>query len=493
MATIPYGNKGVRFLNNLPEYGNNYGIPLVSELTMFINGVTLAPAEVVYAVRFYLEQSNGNKLYSPEIPYNGIGEVTYNFGKIQKNWITQGVSFFYLSVAWEVRTNIVAWGDSYYHGVYGIGAEILNYDLPSITAYNAARSLAVSTTADYSLNCSVSELSTDPALKNYLKYKFQYLDVTWVDAMTIVSAPGVAISTLFSHALPYIESQSYQTRVIVLDKFNTIFAYDVLPTALVPFSVSRRGIGVGKIIEHEDAAMDIEGLVYRNNVLQPKIFMKKPSDPDPDGMEDGDVLLIFNDVLAFSSSNFPQEFGTGFVWDQVGVWPTPYYYWTSMASTSNSIIESFQVSAFKGDNYPSLMFDANVVYYNGYNMPQESAPITVIVKFKGKINFNSFTLTGWGSDHEPKNSPKSFAFFGSNDGMTWTPLYDTIAFANTHQTSASAAMNNSGMAFSYLKMVWRSNQDDNKLTPDPVRPGGYLSTMISVRELVFNASGIRYV
>lgn len=484
MATIPYGNKGVRFLNNLPEYGNNYGIPLVSELTMFINGVTLAPAEVVYAVRFYLEQSNGNKLYSPEIPYNGIGEVTYNFGKIQKNWITQGVSFFYLSVAWEVRTNIVAWGDSYYHGVYGIGAEILNYDLPSITAYNAARSLTVSTTADYSLNCSVSALSTDPALKNFLKYKFQYNNGTWVDVYPLVTAPGFMNNSVFNHSLPYVESQSYQTRVLVQDKFNTIYAYDVLPTAQVPFSVGRYGVGIGKIIENEDAALDIEGPVYRNNVKQPKIFNKKPSDPDPDGMEDGDILLIFNNVLAFSSSNFPQEFGTGIVWGQTGAWPTDFLYWTSMASTSNTMIESFEASMFKGGSYPSSMFNNNSHYADGYFIPVFASPATVIMKFKGKISFNSFTMEGWGQDHEPLNSPKSFAFFGSNDGHTWTPLYDTVAFTNTWKTSATAAMNNSGMQFEYLKMVFRTNQADNNAS---------VATLICVKELKFNVSGIRYV
>lgn len=485
MATIPYGNKGVRFLNNLPEYGNNYGIPLVSELTMFINAVTLDPGEVVYAARFYVEQSNGNKLYSPEIPYNGVGEVAYNFGKIQKNWITQGESFIYVSVAWEVRTNKpVAWGDYYYHGSYGIGAVLLNYDLPLITAYNATRSLAVSTTADYTLNCSVSALSTDPALKNFLKYKFQFLDVTWIDAMTLVTAPGATLSTLFSHALPYVESQSYQTRVLVQDKFNTIYAYDVLPTALVPFSVGRYGVGVGKIIENEDAALDIEGPVYRNNVLQPKIFMKKPSDPDPDGIEDGDVLLIFNDVLAFSSSNFPQEFGTGIVWGQVGAWPTDYLYWTSMASTSNAVIESFEASMFKGGSYPSSMFNNDSNYAEGYFIPVFASPATVIMKFKGKISFNSFTMEGWGQDHEPLNSPKSFAFFGSNDGHTWTPLYDTVAFTNTWKTSATAAMNNSGLQFEYLKMVFRTNQADNNAS---------VATLICVKELKFNVSGIRYV
>ena len=348
MATIPSNAYGVKYLNNLPEYGNTYGIPLVSELTMFINQAIPDAGETIYAARFAVYQANGTYLYSPDIPYNGVGEVSYNFGKILRSWISQGSSYIFLTILCEVRTSKPSYGDNYYHGWFGMGSMLLDYNLPLITAYNAARSLTVSTTVDYSLNCSVSELSTNPTLKNFLKYKFQYNNGTWVDVMTLVTAPGATLSTLFSHALPYVESQSYQTRVLVQDKFNTIYAYDVLPTAQVPFSVGRRGVGAGKIIENEDAALDIEGPVYRNNVLQPKIFMKKPSDPDPDGMEDGDVLLIFNDVLAFSSANFPQEFGTGIVWGQVGAWPTDYLYWTSMASTSNAVIESFEASMFKG-------------------------------------------------------------------------------------------------------------------------------------------------
>jgi len=283
---------------------------------MFINQAIPDAGETIYAARFAVYQANGTYLYSPEIPYNGVGEVSYNFGKILRNWISQGDSFIYLTILCEVRTSKPSYGDYYYHGWFGIGSTLLDYNLPLITAYNVARSLTVSTTADYTLNCSVSELSTDPTLKNYLKYKFQYLDVTWVDAMTIVTAPGATLSTLFSHALPYIESQSYQTRVLVQDKFNTVYAYDVLPTALVPFSIGKYGVGIGKIIENADAALDMEGPFYRNNIKQPKVFMKKPTDPDPDGMEEGDILIIYNDMVAFSSSNFPQEFGTGIVWGQ---------------------------------------------------------------------------------------------------------------------------------------------------------------------------------
>jgi hypothetical protein len=235
-------------------------------------------------------------------------------------------------------------------------------------------------------------------------------------------------------------------------------------------------------------ALRPNGIIYTNlggsSFRQPTIFKKKASDPDPDQMENGDLLIIYSEPEVFSSTNFPQEFGTGYVWGQTGTWPEDFLYWTSMASTSNSVVESIEASMFKGGSYPSLMFNNDPHYAEGYFIPVFASPATVIVKFKGKISFNSFTLSGWGQDHEPLNSPKSFAFFGSNDGHTWTPLYDTKAFTNTHQTSATASMNNSGMQFEYLKMVWRTNQADNNAS---------VATLICVKELKFSVSGIRYV
>lgn len=491
MATIPSNAHGARLLNNLPEYGNGYGIPLVSELTLWISQAIAGPGEIIYAARFHVNQTNGIRLYSPEITYNGVGEVSYNFGIIQKNWITPSESIGpYVSVGWEVRTNKSSgWYQGYeyfYHGWYGLGVSILEYSLPLINLYNAARSLTVPTIVNFTVDCLVSPLSVNSTLRNLLKYKVQYFNGSWVDASALVAAPGVTLNSIINHSLPYLESQSYQTRVVIQDKFNTLYAYDVLPTTLVPLSIGKFGIGVGKVIEHVDAALDIEGKVYRNNLLQPKIFMKKPSDPNPDGMEEGDLLLIFNSVLTFISSNFPQDFGTGYVWGQVGVWPTDFLYWTSTSSITNSIIESIESSSFKGDSYPHLMFNNNTAWNDNVMFPVQSAPITMILKFKGKVQFNSFTLWGWAQGHEVKNSPKSFAFFGSNDGHTWIPLFDTTTFADTYNSSASAAMNNSGMYFKYLKMVWRTNQDNNS-------GNTALATLISFRELTFNASGERYV
>ena len=89
-----------------------------------------------------------------------------------------------------------------------------------------------------------------------------------------------------------------------------------------------------------------------------------------------------------------------------------------------------------------------------------------------------------GQDHEIKNSPKSFVFFGSNDGHTWDTLYDTTSFEDSWKTSKTANMLNSGNYYEYLKMVFRANQDDN---------AGVNGSMIAIGELSFNCSGYKYV
>lgn len=483
---------GVKYLNNLSEYGNTYGIPTVSELTAYIGGATTTVSgEVISHARFTVKLPNGTSITSPDIPYDGIGEISYNFGVIQESWVTTSLETYrYLHMNWEVKTNkYVGWINNepyYYWGWYGDGGQVLPYSLPVITSFNVYRDV-LSTTAIYEINAQVNAISGASPYRNVLKYKFQYDDNgTWTDVNTLTTG-DVSIDTSYSAIGPYAEDESYRVRVVLQDKFNTVYAYDVLPTVLVPLSIGKFGIGVGKIIENEDAALDINGKFYRDNISQPKIFNKKPSDPDPDGMEEGDVLLIYNELEAFSSTNFPQQYGTGYSWSQVGTWPNDYNYWTSMASTSNSIVDSFECSTFKGSAYPHLIFDGSTSWDNNIMLPYGALPAQMVIKFKGTVQFNSFTLHGWAQGHEPKNSPKSFAFFGSNDGHTWISLYDTTAFTDTYNGSATGTMSNSGLYFKYLKMVWRTNQNDNN-TSDLTN-----ATMIAFREITFNVSGYKYV
>lgn len=491
MATVT--SYGIRMLNNLPEYGNTYAIPTVSELTAYIGGATAQSGETITHARFYVELSTGGKLYSPDIPYNGVGEITYNLGIAQQNWVTIGSSFNYISMGWEVKSDLWTggWVDNemyYYWGWYGIGAQTLPYTQPVVSNLDVYRTTP-STAIEFLYSANVAEVSTNPSLINKLYYLFQWNNVgTWTDIGVETESSVLSLTdNTYGSSSGWDETTSYQMRIRLRDKFKTVYAYDVLPTVLVPLSVGKFGIGVGKIIENEDAALDVNGKFYRDNISQPKIFSKKPSDPDPSGMEDGDVLLIYNETQAFSSTNFPQEFGTGYTWAQAGVWPTNYLFWASTSSSNNSIVESIEASAWKADRNPIFMLNGNTAWDNNVMFPYDGCPATVILTFNGIVQFNSFTIWGWAQGHEIKNSPKSFAFFGSVDGHEWQSLYYTTAFPNTYNTSASASMNNSGLYFKYLKMVWITNQNDNNES-DLTN-----ATMISLRNINFNASGYYYV
>lgn len=448
---------------------------------------------VITHVLFELVNYDGTIIYkSVKKEYSGVGIVEQNMGVITPNMLTMTVigdepvyyrmyfRFKFLkadnSVAFE--TLLQSRFCQYYTGI-------------DYKKFFVNRSETIKSTADFIVDVMAKPFIIDNTNYNYLKYKRQYLDnVTqeWINIDSdFVDVPSLNLTSVPSFDLPFIDDMSYSLRLLIKDISGISAINDRLPTSGIVMTWGKDGAGFGKRWEH--GAIDIQGDVFKNDILQPTIYMKKPTDPNPDNMEDWDVLIVYNDVEAFISSNFPQDFGTGYVWGQTGVWPTLYAYWTSMSSSSNSIIESFECSAFKGDGYPILMFDGvkstdPYAYANGFFIPLESVPVTIIFKFKGKIQFNSFALNGWGQDHEIKNSPKSFVFFGSNDGHTWDTLYDTTTFEDSWKTTKTANMLNSGNYYEYLKMVFRSNQDNN---------AGVNGSMIAIGELSFNCSGYKYV
>ena len=63
----------------------------------------------------------------------------------------------------------------------------------------------------------------------------------------------------------YLAASSYDFRLEIVDKFKTSIALNVLPSAEVPMSWGKEGIGVGKI--WEQGALDVGGDVYINNAL----------------------------------------------------------------------------------------------------------------------------------------------------------------------------------------------------------------------------------
>lgn len=447
----------------------------ISTLKLKINGGSVSSGENFTKIEFACPLADGSML-SGTSDYTG-DPIEFNIGLIKKTWPSLISRMLNLTI-WVYESS----GDI--KSISKLTQEILVYNPVEVIEFNVSRNLTDSTIADFRLNYQATSLSN----QNIVSYQRQYLDgVSWIDIDSTPVVTGYTFDSVVTHSLPYLEAETYKLRVIISDLFSSIIIQDKFSTADIPMSWGNKGIGLGKI--YEQGVLDIQGDFFKNDVLQPTIYMKKPTDPDPDNMENGDVLIVYNDVEAFSSANFPQEFGTGYVWGQTGTWPTLYAYWTSMSSSSNPMIESFECSAFKGDGYPILMFDGIKStdpgeYDNGFFIPLESVPVTIIFKFKGKVQFNSFALNGWGQDHEIKNSPKSFVFFGSNDGHNWDTLYDTTSFGDTRKTTITDNMLNAGNYYEYLKMVFRSNQDDN---------AGVDGSMIAIGELSFNCSGFKYV
>lgn len=439
----------------------------------------------IISARFKIIKNNGATIYSPIFPYDGTYPISFSFGLARSEFRYDSAgSYDAIYVTQEVQ---VASGDWWGQEGWTV-LRYREYEKPSASLV-VSRDEADNTQANFSISANVFPIpNLYNSEMNSLTYKMQVLlENVWTDITSFITSGTLSFNDIISNILPYSTELSYKTRFVIKDLIYEVYAYDTLPTSSIVMTWGKDGAGFGK--RWERGAIDMFGDFWKNNILQPTIFKKKPSDPNPDNMEDGDVLIVYNDVEAFSSANFPQEFGTGYVWGQTGVWPTLYAYWTSMSSSSNPMIESFECSAFKGDGYPILMFDGIKstdpgAYANGFFIPLESAPVTIVFKFNGKVQFNSFALNGWGQDHESKNSPKSFVFFGSNDGHTWDTLYDTTSFEDSWKTTKTANMLNSGNYYEYLKMVFRSNQDDN---------AGVNGSMIAIGELSFNCSGYKYV
>lgn len=447
----------------------------ISTLKLKINGGSVSSGQIFAKVDFACPLADGSMLTGTS-DYTG-SLVEFNIGLIKKTWPSLTTRLLSFTI-WVYDSS----GDQKFSSKQT--QQVLVYNPIEVLEFNVSRNLTESTTADFRLKYLASNLND----QNIVNYKRQYLSgLTWVDIDTPPVNSGYSFDSVVTHSLPYLEAETYKLRAIISDLFSSVTIQDNFSTADIPMSWGNKGIGLGKI--YEKGSLDMNGEFWKNDILQPTIYMKKPTDPDPDNMDDGDVLIVFNDIEAFSSVNFPQQFGTGYVWGQTGVWPTLYAYWTSMSSSSNPMIESFECSAFKGDGYPILMFDGIKstdpgAFANGFFIPLESAPVTIILKFKGEVQFNSFALNGWGQDHEIKNSPKSFVFFGSNDGHTWDTLYDTTSFEDSWKTTKIANMLNSGNYYEYLKMVFRANQDNN---------AGVNGSMIAIGELSFNCSGYKNV
>ena len=75
----------------------------------------------------------------------------------------------------------------------------------------------------------------------------------------------------------YPANESFEFMLEVSDIFYTTFSLNVLPTGIVPLSIGKYGIGVGKI--HEKGALDVLGKIYRDGVEIGGVMMNSLETP----------------------------------------------------------------------------------------------------------------------------------------------------------------------------------------------------------------------
>lgn len=138
---------------------------------------------------------------------------------------------------------------------------VTDYSRPSIANYNVDRSNsagtldAVGTYSKHTGSLSVKSLIIGGAQKNQLRYKIDKVSGSTVtNILTTQTVAG--ITKAISHVLgTYSIEAAQKFRVTAYDKFNEAVTADfTLPTARVPFTLSKYGIGIGGIYDNNDSA-----------------------------------------------------------------------------------------------------------------------------------------------------------------------------------------------------------------------------------------------
>lgn len=216
-------------------------------------------------------------------------------------------------------------------------------------------------------------------------------------------------------------------------------------------------------------------------------------------------IVAYRDTIV--STNFPQEFGTTY---------DVYYNSNTYNTINHPYLQKVVLNSHLGDNVNQYPFTAALGATSGDARADYSIlPWTWTFYLKDcRAAVQGFTLNGWGRNDFPYNTPKSFRIEGSIDNTNWVTLYDTTNFPSTWtgdsmqwgisgsysyatqkvdgadpalgwgpngvitvpaaETSSSykpsgrtvPAMQNTQYYFTYLKVTWRSNQDDNGSNAD---------------------------
>jgi hypothetical protein len=152
-----------------------------------------------------------------------------------------------------------------------VTVNVLPYTAPKITGFSLQRCNADGTPDVMGEYVKVTRTGSVSSLvngteKNTLTYRIKSKarsDSTWTTKKEqTISGISLTGNDIIGGCLA---TTSYDFRLEITDKFKTSVAINTLPTAEVPMSWSKTGVGVGKI--WEQGALDVGGDVYINNAL----------------------------------------------------------------------------------------------------------------------------------------------------------------------------------------------------------------------------------
>ena len=112
-------------------------------------------------------------------------------------------------------------------------------------------------------------------------------------------------------------------------------------------------------------------------------------------------------------------------------WPTHYTDATWLS------IQSYKKGPYETNECPANLFNnqagaGTYKWFDSFN-PSASNPAYVTLQFPEAFVLTHFTLTS-GNDSMTSRNPKDWCVYGSNDGLTWTPIYHATSTADFTET-----------------------------------------------------------
>ena len=159
-----------------------------------------------------------------------------------------------------------------------ISLSVTAYSPPTIIGYNVNRcnvdgsNNPVGSYLKWVFTPSFSNVTVTPATKNRYRVSLNTSPFTQYFLSTATNNIGTSLITGYYTTTSFADSSTFSIKLEVWDNFTNssrTTQIDILPTAMVPISFSKDGIGIMKI--RENGALDVGGDIYSNNEKQQHI------------------------------------------------------------------------------------------------------------------------------------------------------------------------------------------------------------------------------